>query len=104
MSIEEISVHELHALGSDVTIVDVREVHEWEQARLPHARHVALGTVPDRLDSFDGAPTYVMCQVGGRSMRACEFAAAHGHSVVNVAGGMIAWIDAGFEIESGSDV
>ena len=104
MSIEEISVHDLHELGADVTIVDVREDHEWEQARVPHARHVVLGTVPDRLDSFHGDPTYVICQVGGRSMRACEFAAARGHSVVNVAGGMIAWIDAGFEIESGSDV
>jgi rhodanese-related sulfurtransferase len=104
VSIEEISVHELHALGSDATIVDVRETHEWEQAHVSHARHVALGTVPDRLDDFDGAPTYVMCQVGGRSMRACEFAAASGHSVVNVAGGMIAWLEAGFEIESGSDV
>lgn len=104
MSIEEISVHDLHTLGSDVTLVDVREDDEWEQVRVPHARHVVLGTVPEHLASFDGDPTYVMCKVGGRSLRACEFAAANGHSVVNVTGGILAWLEAGFEIESGTDV
>jgi rhodanese-related sulfurtransferase len=104
VSIEEISVHDLHALGSDVTLIDVREVHEWEEARVPHARHVVLSTVPERLASFDGDPTYVICKVGGRSRGACDFAAAHGHSVVNVAGGILAWLEAGFEIESGADV
>jgi len=63
---------------------------------------VALGTVPDHLDRFDGSPTYVICKAGGRSLRACEFAAANGHDVVNVTGGMLAWIDAGHAVETGS--
>ncbi|WP_420453660.1 rhodanese-like domain-containing protein [Ilumatobacter sp.] len=91
---------ELHELGSDVVVVDVREDDEWASGHIAHARHVPLGTVPDRLDAFDGEPTYVVCKVGGRSARACEFAAAHGRDVVNVAGGMVAWADAGFETES----
>ncbi len=98
--IEEISVVDLHALGPDVRLIDVREDDEWAEGRVPHAVHVALGTVPDHLDAFDGSPTYVMCKVGGRSARACEFAAAHGREVVNVAGGILAWRAAGFEIES----
>ena len=99
MTIEEISVADLHALGSDIVLIDVREPDEWAAGHVPHAVHVPLGTVPDRLDAFSGDPTYVMCKVGGRSLRACEFAAAHGHAVVNVSGGMLAWLDARFDTD-----
>lgn len=100
MAIEQISVSDLQALGSGIRLIDVREPDEWAQARVPHAVHVPLGTVPEHLDSFDGTPTYVICRVGGRSYSACEFADANGHEVVNVAGGILAWIDAGFETAS----
>ncbi|MEM1334558.1 MAG: rhodanese-like domain-containing protein [Actinomycetota bacterium] len=103
MTVPEISVDELAALGPDVTLIDVREPDEWLDAHVAHAVHVPLGTVPDQLDQFSGSPTYVLCKVGGRSMRACEFAAAHGHDVVNVAGGILAWIEAGHAVEAGSD-
>ena len=99
--IEEISVNDLHALGPDVRLIDVREADEWADGHVAYAHHVALGTVPDHLHEFDGEPTYVVCRVGGRSMRACEFAAAHGHRVVNVAGGMVAWRAAGFDTVDG---
>lgn len=103
VAIREISVAELHALGTDVVLIDVREDDEWQESHVPHATHVALGTVPDHLDRFTGEPTYVMCKVGGRSLRACEFADAHGHDVVNVAGGMMAWLDAGYDVHEGPD-
>lgn len=104
MAIEEISVADLHALGPDVVLIDVREDDEWAEAHVAHASHVALGTVPEHLDRFDGDPTYVICKAGGRSMRACEFAAGHGHRVVNVAGGMLAWQQAGYDVQAGPDV
>ncbi len=104
MAIEEISVVDLHALGPDVVLIDVREDDEWAESHVTYATHVALGTVPDRLDRFNGEPTYVMCKVGGRSLRACEFADADGHRVVNVTGGMLAWLEAGYDVQAGSDV
>ena len=104
MAIEEISVADLHALGPDVVLIDVREDEEWAESHVPYAAHVPLGSVPEHLDRFTGAPTYVMCKVGGRSFHACEFASHHGHRVVNVAGGMLAWLEAGFDVEAGSDV
>lgn len=100
MAIPEITAAELYALGADVRLIDVREPDEWCQSRVPQAHHVPLGTVPDRLDEFDGEPTYVICKIGGRSYRACEYAAARGKTVVNVVGGMIAWWDAGFDTVS----
>ena len=48
--------------------------------------------------AFDGSPTYVICRSGGRSARACEFAAEQGLDTVNVVGGMLAWETAGFEV------
>ena len=101
MTIPEISVQDLAALGSGVRLIDVREADEWADAHVAHAVHVPLPTVPESLDRFDGGPTYVMCKVGGRSLRACEFAAAHGHDVVNVTGGILAWLDAELPVEAG---
>jgi len=97
MTVPEISVHDLAALGDAARVVDVREPHEWDDAHLAHAELVPLGTVPDRLDAFDGGTTYVICRSGARSGRACEFLAAQGREAVNVAGGMIAWVAAGFD-------
>jgi len=105
--IPEITVDELLLLqaAGDVRLVDVREDNEWIDSHIESAVHVALGTVPDRLDAFgdDGAtePTYVICKVGGRSYRACEFAAAQGKNVVNVAGGMMGWWAGGHDAVSG---
>lgn len=100
MAIEEISVADLHALGPDVVLVDVREDDEWAESHVPYAIHVPLGTVPDHLEHFTGRPTYVMCKAGGRSRSACDFAEAHGHHVVNVAGGMLAWTEAGYDTDA----
>jgi rhodanese-related sulfurtransferase len=97
----EITVGELQALGDAVRVIDVREPDEWEHGHIPWAVHVPLGTVPENLDRFDGAPTYVVCRSGNRSGRACEFAAGHGVETVNVVGGMIAWSDAGFATDGG---
>jgi rhodanese-related sulfurtransferase len=101
--ISEISVSDLAALGEAATIVDVREPAEWDEVRIAHARLVPLASVPDHVDAFDGAPTYVLCRAGGRSARACEFLAAQGIEVVNVAGGMLAWLDAGLPVVAGVD-
>lgn len=111
MAIPEISADELVALaaaaaqrGAGVRLVDVREDDEWAESHISAAVHVALGTVPDNLDAFGapGAaePTYVICRVGGRSLRACEYAAAHDKNVINVAGGMMAWWNAGHDTVS----
>lgn len=101
MAVEQINVQDLRALGDDILLIDVREDHEWADARAPHATHLPLDRVPATLGAFVGEPTYVICKAGGRSQHACEFAAANGKHVVNVAGGMLAWQAAGYPTESG---
>jgi len=102
VTLAEISVHDLAALGPSARIVDVREPDEWAAGHIGHATLVPLGTVPGNIDQFDGNPTYVVCRSGARSGRVCEFLGAEGHHVVNVAGGMIAWAGAGFDVVTGA--
>jgi rhodanese-related sulfurtransferase len=95
----EIDVAELaERLRSGSRLIDVREPDEYTRGHVPGALSVPLATVPDHLDLFRGeAATYVICQGGGRSRRACEFVEAHGIAAVNVEGGTGAWIASGRE-------
>jgi rhodanese-related sulfurtransferase len=101
--IPEIDVEELATrLAAGARLFDVREVVEYEAARVPGALLVPLGEVPDRVEEFRGdGPALVICRSGARSMRACEFLVQHGIDAVNVAGGTLAWIDSGRPVEAG---
>jgi rhodanese-related sulfurtransferase len=103
MTIHEITVDELAAIVErGGRVVDVREPVEFDEARVPGAALVPLATVPHNIDAFTGeGTTYVICRSGGRSMQACEFLAAQGADVANVAGGTLAWIASGREVVSG---
>lgn len=104
MSIPEVTTAELEAaLAAGARLVDVRETDEYEAGHVPGAVHVPLGTVPDHVDAFRGdGPTYVICKVGGRSMKACEYVAQHGIEVINVAGGTLDWVNGGRAVVTGS--
>lgn len=101
MNPSEISVQDLAALGPTARVIDVREPSEWDAGHVAHAELVPLATVPDRLERFDGAPTYVICRSGNRSGTACRFLLDRGIDAVNVAGGMLAWAEAGLPIDAG---
>ncbi len=102
MTAEEISVQDLAALGPSATIIDVREPAEWAQGHIGHAALIPLAMVPGNVDAFDGDPTYIVCRSGNRSGQACNYLRDQGHHVVNVAGGMIAWAAAGFDVVTGA--
>ena len=99
----EIDVNELaERLRAGGRLIDVREPDEYTRGHVPGALSVPLATVPDQIDLFRGeGTTYVICQAGGRSRRACEFVDAHGIEAVNVEGGTGAWIASGRETVSG---
>lgn len=103
MSIPTISVESLaDQIAAGSIVVDVREQDEWEQARIVGATLIPLGEVVARFDEIDSDGTvYVMCRSGVRSADACEYLRGRGVDAVNVAGGILAWVDADFEIERG---
>lgn len=87
-------------LPEDLTVLDVREPHEWDAGHIPGARHIPLGDLPGRADELDPQTrTLVVCHLGGRSAQATEFLQVRGHDVVNLTGGMDAWEAGGRAIE-----
>ena len=81
------------ARGDDFELLDVREPYEWAIARLPGARHIPLGTLPERIASLDpDRETIVYCKSGIRSMAAAaQLAAAGFRNVANLSGGISRW-------------
>lgn len=75
--------------SQDIHIIDVREVHEYEQGHIPGA---PLSKLSEGLSTLEkNEEYYVVCAAGGRSMRACKMMEADGYQVTNVPGGMKAW-------------
>ncbi|TMN23336.1 rhodanese-like domain-containing protein [Lentibacillus cibarius] len=78
--------------NENVHVIDVREDEEVAQGKIPGAKHIKLGEIPERLDEMDKEKHYYMvCRSGGRSGKASEFLESKGYDVTNVDGGMLAW-------------
>jgi adenylyltransferase/sulfurtransferase len=94
---EEITATELKQrldAGDDIQIIDVREPHEYEVARIPGSRLIPLGQVVSRMSEIDPArETVVHCKMGGRSAKAIEALKKAGFTgrLVNLKGGITAW-------------
>lgn len=103
MQVPEIDVTELAARRAEgAPLVDVREPDEYTESHVPGAQLIPLGSVPDRVAEVPtGSTVYVICKGGGRSLKAAEFLRARGIDAVNVAGGTMAWIEAGQPVATG---
>ena len=72
-----------------LSVLDVREVEEFEALHLEDARNFPLSKLTDTFEKLDNDNLYyVICKSGMRSARACQFLAEQGYEVVNVKGGM----------------
>ena len=77
-------------------LVDVREDAEWDAGHIPGALHIPMGQIPARVAELPAeAELHVVCRAGGRSARVAAWLQENGYDVVNVAGGMGAWAEAG---------
>ena len=73
-------------------IVDVREQSEYVQGHIPGSHLIPLGSLGQRLGEVPKDRTIVtVCRSGARSGNAAKTLHAAGYSVVNLAGGMLAW-------------
>ncbi|ENQ3077516.1 rhodanese-like domain-containing protein [Bacillus cereus] len=75
-----------------VNIIDVREVEEIAEGKIPEALHIPLRLMEFRMHELDKQKEYVIvCRSGGRSSQAVRFLESHGFQVINMNGGMLAW-------------
>jgi sulfur-carrier protein adenylyltransferase/sulfurtransferase len=79
--------------GRKVRLIDVREPHEYEIARIEDSTLIPLGQLPDRVSELDTADELVMyCHTGQRSARATDFLRGIGYKKVrNLEGGIDGW-------------
>ncbi len=96
-SIPEITVEELKGKidRKDLfVLIDVREPHEHEQARIPGSRLIPLGTLESCLGQLSKSDELIVhCRSGGRSARAVQFLCARGYRAFNLSGGIQAWCE-----------
>lgn len=100
-SVGQMDVHELKRAGKRLQLLDVRSPDEWEAGHIPHARHVFLGELPERLKELNRSKqTAVYCDSGYRASLAASLLKKAGfRSVCNVPGSWQAWKEAGFPVE-----
>ena len=103
----EISPATVHRWIGDgeALLVDVREANELAQARLAEAVHVPMSAFdPDRIPTGTGKKVVFICARGARSEQVRQYVVAQGilTEAYNMAGGLIAWAEAGFPLETES--
>jgi len=103
-SYSTITVEELHKLSQNASrfhLLDVREEDEFQEAHANISRSLPLsrlmeGRAQDDLRMPKDETIYIICRSGRRSASACDYLHHQGFTnLVNVTGGMEAWISAG---------
>ena len=89
--------------NEDFTLLDVRKITEFKQARLTGATHIFLGELQDRVDELDRSkPVVTFCGSGRRALIAASILKRHGFETVEDSlGSMAACSELGCTIEEG---
>jgi molybdopterin/thiamine biosynthesis adenylyltransferase/rhodanese-related sulfurtransferase/molybdopterin converting factor small subunit len=76
-------------------LIDVREPHEYQIARIPYAKLIPLGELPKRLSELNPNDEIIAhCKSGARSAKAVELLKQSGfRKARNMKGGILAWSD-----------
>jgi rhodanese-related sulfurtransferase len=85
-------------------LLDVRQPDEYHEVHATGAVLIPLAEVAERVgDLPTDEPVYVICRSGARSERAALVLRRSGLDAVNVAGGTMAWVEAGLPVTSGAE-
>lgn len=90
----------------DAHVIDVREVDEFAGGHLPEARNIPLAKLADRvgeIERYKDKPVIVCCATGMRSGKAGGELKKLGFTrIYSLAGGIDAWVGAGYPVKKGS--
>jgi rhodanese-related sulfurtransferase len=82
-------------LPEGLVVLDVREDDEWRAGRLEGSVHIPLRELGERFTELPSGQVLVVCRSGHRSAHATAYLNDQGFDAVNLAGGLVAWHDAG---------
>lgn len=79
--------------NEDITLIDVREVEEYEGGHIEGAVNAPLSSLnTTELPHVKDEPIYIICRSGNRSAQAAQILSDRGYTeVYDVTDGMIAW-------------
>ena len=84
-------------------LLDVREPEEWHNGHAAEAVWIPMGEIEARHTELPAdASVVVMCRSGNRSGIVTQALVQVGYDASNIAGGMHAWAEAGFEVVTDS--
>lgn len=86
--------------GEDLQVIDVRRPGEYYSGHVECARSIPLSELKDCLKDIDPSrPTAIICRSGYRSSIAASMLSSLGfNELQNIAGGTLAWVQAGFSV------
>lgn len=89
-----INVNDLDNIKGKYNLIDIRESFEYFNGAIKGSRNIPMGTLLANPDKYlsKSEQYYVMCQSGGRSGQASKSLAKQGYDIVNVVGGMGAYV------------
>lgn len=96
MMVKQLSALDLNARierQDPLILLDVREPHEYQYARIESSVLIPLNQIPQRMTELDPLQqTVVICHHGVRSQMAAQFLVKSGfQNIANLSGGIDAW-------------
>lgn len=89
--------------GEKFYFIDCREQDEWNESHIDGATLIPLSEFPQKYASVlkeKDATVVVQCRSGKRSLQACTFLLSKGYKdLINLDGGILGWIDAGYPVK-----
>jgi len=97
MTIDATALHDM-IKQDDLVLIDVRNDDEVARGIIQGAKHIPLANLPQAFDKLPKKSSiFFYCHSGVRSAHAASYLAEHDyHDVYNLAGGVIAWANAGY--------
>ena len=104
-SVPEITaIQASEAIAAGATILDVREIEEFEAGHILGAISLPLSKIGEEHQKIKATGTLIVnCRSGARSARATTFLRSLGIDAINLTGGVIAWTHAGLPLVTDTD-
>jgi rhodanese-related sulfurtransferase len=101
--VPEIDIDELaRRRAAGAYVVDVRNPDEYVAGHVPGAVLLPLPELGERWEEVPEGDVLVICRSGARSAAAVRALNGAGRTTTNIAGGTLAWIEAGHPVDSGT--
>lgn|SRR5690348_5196351 len=96
------AVLEMQQRGERVVLLDIRDLHEVNAAKIPGSIHISRGHLESRVEAQvpRDANVVIYCASGNRSVFAADTLQTMGYATVaSMSGGIRGWAEAGGEVE-----